>query len=278
MLLVNKLIPMSVVDGPGNRFAIFLQGCNFNCKYCHNPETIHRCIHCGDCVATCPADALSFADGKVVWDPVACVDCDRCIATCTHGASPKVRAMSAADLMNEIEKAMPFIEGISVSGGESTLQAKELIPLFQMAKEKGLTALIDSNGGLDFSKGDLNRLLEISDGVMLDVKAWEREDHLRITGRDNEVVKKNLAYLAEKGKLEELRFVLLDTLDNEHSLREAAKVLGERIHTTRAKLISYRHFGVRGEYLDELRAPDREEKDRLLALAKELGFGEVVDI
>ena len=278
MLLVNKLIPMSVVDGPGNRFPIFLQGCNFNCKYCHNPETIHRCIHCGDCVATCPADALNLVDGKVVWDPVKCVDCDKCIATCTHGASPKVRAMSAEDLMKEIEGAMPFIEGISVSGGEATLQAKELIPLFQMAKEKGLTALIDSNGGLDFSKGDLNRLLEISDGVMLDIKAWEKEDHLRITGRDNDVVKKNLAYLAEKDKIEELRFVLLDTLDNEHTLREAAKVLGESIRTTRAKLISYRHFGVRDEYVDELRAPSREEKDRLMALAKELGFHEVVDI
>ena len=278
MLLVNKLIPMSVVDGPGNRFAIFLQGCNFNCKYCHNPETIHRCIHCGDCVATCPADALSIADGNVVWDPAKCVDCDKCIATCTHGASPKVRAMSAADLMAEIEKAMPFIEGISVSGGEATLQAKELIPLFRMAKEKGLTALIDSNGGMDFSEGDLNDLLEISDGVMLDVKAWEKEDHLRITGRANEVVKKNLAYLAEADKIEELRFVLLDSLDNEHILREAAKVVGEKIHTMRAKLISYRHFGVRRDYLDELRAPDREEKDRLIALAKDLGFKEVVDI
>ena len=278
MFLVNKLIPMSVVDGPGNRFAIFLQGCNFNCKYCHNPETIHRCIHCGDCVAGCPADALDLIEGKVVWDPVKCVDCDKCIATCTHGASPKVRAMSAAELMAEIEKAVPFIEGISVSGGEATLQAKELIPLFEMAKEKGLTALIDSNGGVDFSKGDLKSLLDISDGVMLDVKAWEKEDHLRITGRDNEPVKKNLAYLAEKGKIEELRFVLLDTLDNEHSLREAAKVLGEKIHSTRVKLISYRHFGVRKEYIDELRAPSREEKDRLIALAKELGFHEVVDI
>ena len=278
MLLVNKLIPMSVVDGPGNRFAIFLQGCNFNCKYCHNPETIHRCIHCGDCVAGCPADALDLMDGKVVWNPVKCVDCDKCIATCTHGTSPKVRAMDGADLMAEIEKAVPFIEGISVSGGEATLQAKELIPLFKMAKEKGLTALIDSNGGVDFSKGDLKSLLDISDGVMLDVKAWEKEDHLRITGRDNEPVKKNLAYLAEKGKIEELRFVLLDTLDNEHTLREAAKVLGESIHSTRAKLISYRHFGVRKEYIDELRAPSREEKDRLIALAKELGFKEVVDI
>ena len=275
---MNKLIPMSVVDGPGNRFAIFLQACNFNCMYCHNPETINPCIHCGDCVETCPVSALSLEEGKVVWDPVTCIDCDKCIATCTHGASPKVRAMDGAELMAEIEKAMPFIEGISVSGGEATLQAKELIPLFHMAKEKGLTALIDSNGGMDFSKGDLNTLLEISDGVMLDVKAWEKEDHLRITGRDNGVVKQNLAYLAEADKIEELRFVLLDTLDNEHTLREAAKVLGEKIHTTRAKLISYRHFGVRDEFIDELRAPDREEKDRLIALAKDLGFKEVVDI
>ena len=40
---INKIIDSSVVDGPGNRTAIFFQGCNFNCKYCHNPETINHC-------------------------------------------------------------------------------------------------------------------------------------------------------------------------------------------------------------------------------------------
>ena len=141
-----------------------------------------------------------------------------------------------------------------------------------------MSALIDSNGGLDFSEGDLRELLAISDGVMLDIKAWEAEDHLRIVGRDNAAVKKNLVYLAECDKLEELRFVLLDSLDNEHTLREAARVLGEKVHDVRAKLISYRHYGVRKEYVKELRAPDRKEKDRLIAIARELGFGEVVDI
>ena len=34
---VNKILPYSVVDGPGNRTAVFLQGCNINCRYCHNP-------------------------------------------------------------------------------------------------------------------------------------------------------------------------------------------------------------------------------------------------
>lgn len=246
--------------------------------YCHNPETIHRCIHCGDCVETCPVSALSMEGEKVVWDPVKCVDCDKCIATCTHGASPKVRAMKAEEILNAIDDAMPFIEGISVSGGESTLQAEGLIPLFRGAKERGLTALIDSNGGMDFSKGALNDLLRISDGVMLDVKAWDKEDHRKLTGRDNDIVKQNLVYLAEHRGLEEVRLVLLDHLDNERTLREVGKALGEHIGDVVIKLISYRPFGVRKNYVDVLNAPTREKKSELLALAKTFGFKEVIDI
>ncbi len=38
--IVTRILPFSSVDGPGNRSVVFLQGCNFDCLFCHNPETI----------------------------------------------------------------------------------------------------------------------------------------------------------------------------------------------------------------------------------------------
>ena len=34
------VVPFSWVDGPGNRYTLFTQGCPFDCLACHNPETI----------------------------------------------------------------------------------------------------------------------------------------------------------------------------------------------------------------------------------------------
>lgn len=39
-LPVHRIIPFSNVEGIGNRTSVFVQGCNVNCLYCHNSETI----------------------------------------------------------------------------------------------------------------------------------------------------------------------------------------------------------------------------------------------
>ncbi len=36
---VNSIQSLAAVDGPGVRFAVFLQGCHLRCGYCHNPDT-----------------------------------------------------------------------------------------------------------------------------------------------------------------------------------------------------------------------------------------------
>lgn len=37
--IIHSLETMGLVDGPGIRFVVFMQGCSLRCRYCHNPDT-----------------------------------------------------------------------------------------------------------------------------------------------------------------------------------------------------------------------------------------------
>ena len=240
--VINRIIPFSSVDGPGNRTAIFLQGCNINCKYCHNPETRKMCVQCGTCVKNCPAGALSFdADGKVAFDPAKCVQCDTCIHVCPNDSSPRTCEMTPEEVYAKVKKQIPFIRGISVSGGECMLHPDFLTELFRLAKQDGLGTLIDSNGTISFE--DYPELMEVSDGVMLDIKAFEPEEHKKVTDVTNEMVLKNAVYLAETSKLYEVRAVIVpDLYDTENSVCKIGDFLAPylKIHDIRVKIIAYR--------------------------------------
>ncbi len=243
---INRIINFSNVDGPGNRMAIFFQTCPFRCLYCHNPETINACKNCGICVTKCPVGALKQIDGRVIWDSSKCVSCDTCIHVCPNSSSPKVVMMSVDDLLNKIKEVKPFIRGITVSGGECTNFASFLEKLFKEVKKLGLTCLIDSNGAHDLSK--FESLIDLSDGVMLDVKAIDPVFHQFLTGKTNEIVLKNLHYLLNKNKLEEVRTVILPNYDeqNINTVKEVSKIIGSKV---RYKLLKYRYFGVKDEGL-----------------------------
>lgn len=246
MALVNKIIPFSCIDGPGNRVAIFFQGCNLKCTYCHNPETINKCINCGKCVSTCPVKALDIKDDNVLWNEEKCIQCDNCIRECRNMSTPKTKYYSVDELMLEINKISPFIEGITVSGGECTLNADFLVELFKRAKkELNLTCFIDTNGIIDLSEHE--ELVDLTDKFMLDVKSIDEDEHIKITGLSNNIVIKNLKYLLEKDKLHEVRTVIAPNLNNENTVKEVSKIINNKCEY---KLNAYRKHGVRKEGID----------------------------
>ncbi|WP_455716482.1 YjjW family glycine radical enzyme activase [Anaerosporobacter sp.] len=276
--IVNKIIRFSSVDGPGNRTVVFLQGCNFNCRYCHNPETIGTCNQCGACLRYCKTDALSLVDGKIVYDREKCVNCDECFHHCPHGSSPKTSRMTAGEVFAEIKKNMPYIRGITISGGECTLWRDFLVDLLTLAKNEGLSTMLDSNGTYDFSKD--SELMDVVDAVMLDVKAFDRSEHVKITGMDNEMVLSNLRYLAECDKLFEVRTVAVPELfDVGHTVEETSRVLKElgKQESIRYKLIKFRPIGVREEYRS-YDTPTDEYMNQLCEIAYTNGMKDIVII
>ena len=270
--LVNRIIPFSCVDGPGNRSSIFFQGCDFHCRYCHNPETQNLCVNCGLCVEACPAGALSMAEGRVIWDPKACCGCDTCLKVCENSSSPKVRWMSVDEILQELSDALPFISGVTVSGGECTRYHAFIAGLFDRVHALGKTAFCDTNGQKPFQ--EMPELTQAMDKAMLDVKAWDPAVHTRLTGTGNETVLKNLDYLLEIGKLYEVRTVVIpEYLNNEETVRQVSRKLAAD-PSARYKLIKYRPWGVRPPM--DVQPPSSEYMERLMDLAYQNGAAEVV--
>ncbi|NLW39732.1 MAG: radical SAM protein [Tissierellia bacterium] len=232
---VRRIIPHSLVDGPGNRTAIFLQGCNLRCAYCHNPET-----------------------QKIYTD----------------NSSLEIEWMTAKEVFEEVEKNIPFIRGITLSGGECTLYPEFLTELFTLVQKAGLSCVIDTNGSIDLSK--YPELMEVCTGVMLDVKAWDEKKFKRLTGGSNEVVKKNLKYLADVNKLEEIRIVCIeDEVDTEDILKGIKTAIGYKIKTTKLRLIKFRNHGVIGR-LKDANSPSDEYMNGLKEMALKIGFEKII--
>jgi len=206
---VADTISFSSVDGPGNRFVIFLQGCNFDCIACHNPQTIPG------------------------HQPM-------------EGHDPQ--HVSVDDLLESIRRAAPFIRGVTASGGEATQQPEFLRALFTAIKNDAdlahLTCFVDSNGATPLSVWD--DLAPVMDGAMIDLKCLDPDIHLEMTKQPNHEVLASIEHLQQLGLLYEVRLLMMAGVnDDDELLLRTAQWLAAVDPSMRVKLIGFRGHGAR---------------------------------
>jgi pyruvate formate lyase activating enzyme len=148
----------------------------------------------------------------------------------------------------DIAEAAPFLSGVTVSGGEATVQWQFVHELFRWLAEDPATAhltrLIDTNGDAEPVVWDT--LAGSMHGAMVDLKALDPEVHQVLTHRDNARVLASIRQLAELGRLHEVRLLVVPGInDTPEQLAATARWLAELDPAPPVVVQGFRHHGAR---------------------------------
>ncbi len=157
--------------------------------------------------------------------------------------------MSIEQVIQQISKVAAFIEGITVSGGEATTQLPFICALFQRIKDapelRHLTCLVDSNGELPITGWE--KLRPVCDGVMVDLKSWDNDAHLALTGKGNTRIKQSIQWLAQQRMLSELRLLVIPGQTDYVQESEALSAFISALGDIPVRLNAFHAHGVYGE-------------------------------
>ncbi len=282
----------SIHDGPGIRTTVFLKGCPLRCWWCHNPESQssepeviyfeERCIRCGECVRACPHGALALdeAGARVLRDASRCEPCGECARVCPTGARQLAgRRMTVPEVVREVAKDQVFFDqsggGVTISGGEPLMQPEFVEALLAALRARRFRTVLDTCG---LAQPEVvERIRPYVDLFLYDLKLMDQGGHLRYTGVKNELILRNLAWLAEVGSAVIVRLPVIpgvndgaDNLDTlagfmtAHGLRDIDLLPYHRMGSDKYQRL---HLAWR---MDGVDPPDAEHLD---ALAERLRRG-----
>ena len=203
---VHSVESFGTLDGPGIRFVVFLQGCPLRCLYCHNPDT---------------------------WE------------------AKKGTETDAETLLAQYRKNRMFYTGggLTVTGGEPLLQLDFLIGLFTLAKAEGIHTCLDTSGAC-YRPDDaayaaqIDKLLDVTDLVMLDIKHIDPEAHHRLTGMDNERVLRFAEHLDRRSVVTWVRHTVVEGYtDDPEALQALGRFIGKLSCVKALDVLPYHTLG-----------------------------------
>jgi pyruvate formate lyase activating enzyme len=190
------------------------------------------------------------------------------------------------DIVRRALQEKPFFGkrgGVTISGGEPTLQRAALLELFKKLHTQGINTALDSNGRI--LNDEVKALLDETDYLLLDVKHINDDWHHRLTGVSNKSVLEVAAWRETTGKEMWIRYVLVPGWSNQ---AEYLHALGNHFkHYTTIKKLEiqpYHRLGVHKwqalgwEYrLDGVEPPDEMEIKQAKAILEKYFAAVVVN-
>jgi pyruvate formate lyase activating enzyme len=129
--------------------------------------------------------------------------------------------------------------GITVSGGEPLMQADFVGELFSLCKKEKINTCLDTSGVV-FNQS-VDKLLSVTDRVLLDVKYTSRALYLKHVGCDYDRVIEFLKILCDKDIPTTLRQVIIPTLNDDlRSVKELKKVACEYKNVDKIELLPFK--------------------------------------
>ena len=208
--LIFDVKKFAINDGPGIRLTVFFKGCNLECKWCHNPESMSpkvqkmynakKCIGALSCIEICPNNALKMTSEGIVTDYNICNLCGKCAEVCPTKAFEMLgAAIPISALMRKIDNEAIFFDqsggGVTFSGGEPLMHSAYLLEALKECGKRMYHRVVDTTA---FSK--LETVLEVAKHTelfLIDLKVLDSEKHKEFTGVGNEKILSNIIELAK---------------------------------------------------------------------------------
>lgn len=194
----------------------------------------------------------------------------------TGKLAEKTRTVSVAEVTREIARDRIFYDqsggGVTFSGGEPLAQPDFLLVLLEFCRGQGIHTAVDTCGYAPTE--DFERVSELTDLFLYDLKIMDNEQHTKYTGVSNELILDNLRLLSQKGSKLQLRVPLIPGItDTDENLEAVADFLSRLRGVDGVSILPYNRFGedkrTRFKLEDRLgRLPDQSRADIESAAAK----------